>query len=134
MKNPLEYLGNILKVIVEEEVGDMILVYLLVVPNIAEQAMLELGIPKENIPAQLEKLHSGLAQNVVDQIERHGKPIIGYTFRGLDEGVVRHMIEKGIPVFPGHERAARALAAMVKYGRLRDKISAGAEQTYQNAN
>lgn len=125
MKNPLDYLGGILSAIVEEAAGDMTLVYLLMVPKIAEQAMLELGVPQDEIPKQLELLHSGLTESVVGLIERHGKPIVGYTFRSLDEGIVRHFIDKGIPVFPGHERAARAMAAMVQYGRLRDKILSG---------
>jgi acetate---CoA ligase (ADP-forming) subunit alpha len=133
MKNPLDYLGDILKTIVEEAAGDMILVYLLMVPEIAEQAMLEFGIPEDKIPAQLEKLHSGMAETAVDLIERHGKPIVGYTFRSLDEGVIKHFIEKGIPVFTGHERAARAMAAMVQYGRLRDKISDSIRCVYRGA-
>ena len=124
MKNPLDYLGDILQAIVEEASGDMILVYLLMVPKLAEQAMQEFGIPENEIPAHLEQLHSGMAESVLDLIRRYKKPIVGYTFRSLDEPGVKHLVEKGIPVFGGHERAARAMAAMAQYARMREEISA----------
>lgn len=125
MKNPLDYLGTILKALLEENNADMLLVYLLMVPRIVEQTMLELGVPEDRIPEQLRKLHDGMAGSVADLIQSHGKPIVGYTFRSLDEGIIKHFIERGIPVFPGHERAAQALAAMARYVRLREKLAAG---------
>jgi len=126
MKNPVEYLGNILKVLLEDESADMLLVYLLIVPKIAEQMMQELGFPQDKIPAEIQKFNESLSESVATLLKTHGKPIMGYTFRSLDEGVIQYLIARGIPVFPGHERAAAAMAAMVKYVRLREKILSSA--------
>ena len=124
-KNPMDYLGNITKVLLEDENADILLIYLLMAPRVIEQTMLQLGVPQDQVAEQTRLLHDGLSQSVIDLIQSHGKPIVGYTFRGLDEGISEMLVKRGIPVFSGHEGAARAMAAMVQYTRLRDRIITG---------
>jgi acetyl-CoA synthetase (ADP-forming) len=54
--------------------------------------------------------------------EAHGKPVVGYTFRSLKEQFILELLERGVPVFPGPERAARAIKSLVRYAELREKI------------
>jgi acyl-CoA synthetase (NDP forming) len=124
-KNPMDYLGNITKVLLEDENADILLIYLLMAPRVIEQTMLQLGVPQDQVPEQTRLLHDALSQSIIDLIQSHGKPIVGYTFRGLDEGISEMLVKRGIPVFSGHEGAARAMAAMVQYARLRDRILTG---------
>jgi len=60
--------------------------------------------------------------------ESHNKPLVGYTFQNVKDPLVRVLIERGIPIFPGPQRAARAIAAAYEYTRLRDKILAACSE------
>jgi len=125
MKNPLDYLSNLTTALLEDENTDMLLVYLLMAPNYLEQAMLHLGVPEDEVTEQIRLLNEGMTKSTVELLQTYGKPIVGYTFRSLEEGIVKMLIDRGMPVYPGHERAARAMAALVEYARVREKVSAG---------
>jgi acyl-CoA synthetase (NDP forming) len=56
-----------------------------------------------------------VSQAISDLATKFGKPIIGFTFRGLEEKIVKGIIKRGIPVFPDPKRAAKAINAMVRY-------------------
>jgi acyl-CoA synthetase (NDP forming) len=129
MKNPLDYLSNITTALLEDENIDMLLLYLLLAPNYLEKAMLHLGVPKDDVPEQIRLLHEAMTQSTLNLLQTYGKPIVGYTFRSLDEGIVKMLIDQGIPVYPGHERAAKAMAAMVEYARIREAFSTRAHST-----
>jgi acetyl-CoA synthetase (ADP-forming) len=55
-------------------------------------------------------------------LKQHGKPIVGYTFRSLEEPFIQELYRRGIPVFPGPERAVRAVEAMLRYKSIRANI------------
>ena len=56
--------------------------------------------------------------------KRHpDKPIIGFTYRSLQEKMVRHLLDQGIPVYQDPERAARSIAAVLQYYKMQDDIT-----------
>jgi len=55
-------------------------------------------------------------------IAKHQKPLIGFTFQSHEAVYVQKLLHHGVPVFPSPERAARAMAALVDYSLLIDKI------------
>jgi acyl-CoA synthetase (NDP forming) len=59
---------------------------------------------------------------IIRLIETHDKPFVGYTFQNLKDQLLRRLIERGVPIFPGPQRAARAIEAAFQYTRLREKI------------
>jgi acetyl-CoA synthetase (ADP-forming) len=82
------------------------------------------GIPPDQIAEQTAKLMDYQSDSIFHLIETHDKPFIGYTFQSLTDQLLRKLIERGIPIFPGPQRAARAIEAAFQYTRLRDKILA----------
>jgi acyl-CoA synthetase (NDP forming) len=50
-----------------------------------------------------------------------GKPVIGSSFHDHTDSMVRDLRREGIPVYPSPERAVRAMAALCKYKRHRDR-------------
>jgi len=52
------------------------------------------------------------------------KPIVGFTYRSLQEKMVRTLLDRGVPVYQDPERAARSIAAVREYYRRRDGIKA----------
>ncbi|MFH1351735.1 MAG: CoA-binding protein [Pseudomonadota bacterium] len=123
-KNPLDYFFNIPKVLMEEKNADGLLIYLLVPTKTVLRGLESLGIPKD----QLEEQAAGLIEVQCDAIagltKNHHRPLIGYSYRTRGDLFIRGLQDRGIPVLPSPERAARAMQALVTYTRLRESILA----------
>ena len=55
-------------------------------------------------------------------IKKHQKPLVGFTFQNHGDLFIRKLLHHDVPVFPSPERAARAMAVLVRYSHLLDKI------------
>ena len=53
---------------------------------------------------------------------QYGKPLVGASFCTREEPFVRELQDKGVPVLPSPERAITALAALVRYARIREAL------------
>jgi len=123
-KNPMDDFYKIPDILLQEGNADMLLVYFVSPEIFVTRTMKSAGIPLDRIP---EEAHTLIAQNVeafCNLAEKYGKPIIGYTYRSLQEQMARSLLDRGIPVYQDPERAARAMAALIEYHRLREKIAA----------
>ncbi|RLC31972.1 MAG: hypothetical protein DRH32_03500, partial [Deltaproteobacteria bacterium] len=65
------------------------------------------------------------ASTLIRLADSFDKPVMGYTYRSLQERFVRKMLDHGIPVYPDPSRAAKAMGALRQYTVLREKIMAG---------
>jgi len=121
-KNPMDYFSDIPTVLLEEDNTDILLIYFLVPPQMVNRALEQMGFSKDQAIEQSAKLIGAQCKSIAHLVETHNKPIVGYTFRSIQEDFTKSLINQGIPVFPGPERAVRALKASVQYYRLREKI------------
>lgn len=124
-KNPLHFFSEIPGILIEEEKADILLIYLLTAPQVMRRALTNMGVPEEQIEGQNNKLIASQAKSLARFLETKDKPLMGYTFRSLDDPAIRFIMDQGIPVFQGSERSARTIRALVQYTRLRDRILAG---------
>jgi acetyl-CoA synthetase (ADP-forming) len=120
-KNPGDFFFNIPKVLVEEKNADMLLIYFMTPPQVIHRALKQMGLSGEDLINQSATLIDSQCESIGSLTEKTDKPCVGYTFRGLDEPAIRGLLERGVVVFPGAERAARALGALAQYARLRAK-------------
>jgi len=125
MKNPLYYYNEIPEVLISEEKADIMLMYLLISDQSIERALTLMGIPKEQIEKEADKFIRHVCNRVAELAEKQKKPLVGYTFRNLGEKFCRVLIERGVPLYPGPERAVPAIKALLTYKRLREKILSG---------
>jgi len=121
-KNPMDYFSDIPTVLLEEDNTDILLIYFLVPPQMLNRALEQMGFSKDQAIEQSAKLIDAQCKSIAHLLETHNKPIVGYTFRSIQEDFTKSLINQGIPVFPGPERAVRALKASVQYYRQREKI------------
>mgnify|MGYP002640446275 CR=1 FL=1 len=121
-KNPDDFYGSIPQLLIKEKETDTLLVYFLTSPKIVERALTQMGIQEEAIDDLSRQWMEKHCQSVAGILEKYGKPVVGFTFMSLKDRSIKGLLSRGIPVFPGPDRAARAIAAMVEYSNYLSKI------------
>jgi acetyl-CoA synthetase (ADP-forming) len=127
-KNYMDYYSEIPKALLEEKNADILLFYFSMSKTTLERTMRQMGLTAEQIAEQAAQLLDAQSESLIRLLETHDKPFVGYTFLSLKDEVVRKLIEHGVPIFPGPQRAARAIEAAFRYTRLRDKILAASHE------
>lgn len=127
-KNLIDYFSEIPKALLDEKNADILLFYFFMPSRRLERMMKQAGLPPDQITEKATKLVNAYSESIMRLFENHDKPFVGYTFQNLKDPLVRILIERGIPIFPGPQRAARAIEAAYRYTRLRDKILAAVSQ------
>jgi acyl-CoA synthetase (NDP forming) len=121
-KNPLDYFSVIPDILMEENNSDGLLAYFLAPGQSIRRTMQGMGIPPDQIPQLTEKLFDDQGQSLAGLIAKHQKPLVGFTFHSHEELSIQKLRHHGIPVFPSPDRAARAMAALVHYSLLFEKL------------
>ncbi len=121
-KNPLDFFHGIPKVLLEEKGTDGMLIYFLASAKMVRTALIGMGVPKEELDTQIENIIDAQCNAIASLVTTHGKPIVGFSFLTRDNDFIAGIQDKGVPVLPSPERAARAFGAMVDYARLKGKL------------
>jgi acyl-CoA synthetase (NDP forming) len=87
-----------------------------------------MGMPPDQIAERAPELLDAQCEAIIDLVETHDKPFVGYTYQSIYDKLVRRLVEREIPIFQGPARAVRAIEAASQYTRLRDKILAADSQ------
>jgi acetyl-CoA synthetase (ADP-forming) len=127
-KNLIDYFSKIPKALLDEKNADILLFYFFTPSERLQQMMRQMGVPPDQIAAQAANLVDAYSESIMRLFENHDKPFVGYTFQNLKDPLLRILIERGIPIFPGPQRAARAIEAAHRYTCLRGKILAAVSQ------
>ena len=114
-KSPTDFYSAIPAALLKEEGAHTLLVYFLTPMPIVKRALIQMGLPLDQVPDQAIELINDQCKTFSRLVHTADKPVVGYTFQGLDDPSIRGLIEQGIPVFPDPERAARAIGALVRY-------------------
>ncbi|MDD5168070.1 MAG: CoA-binding protein [Syntrophales bacterium] len=126
-KNPMDDFYKIPDILLQEKNADMLLVYFLTPGVFIERAMKNMGVPPELIPQEEEKLIRTHAEAFSSLTRMHDKPLIAFTYRSLQEKMARYLLDRGVPVYQDPERAARSIAALRQYYKMRDSLAEGAD-------
>jgi acetyl-CoA synthetase (ADP-forming) len=129
-KNLLDYFSSIPSLLLEDKNADMLLIYLFLPQQSVERALEHFGIPKDQVAEKSTELLDAQCQSIASVLETHNKPLVGYTYRSIQEDFIRGFIDRGVPVFPSTERAVHALEALVRYAELRGRSTDNAEHGF----
>ena len=116
-----DFYSHIPKILLDEKDADILMVYLLSPPRVVERILKGMGLSDEEVKVQGRKIVEAHAEQFARLLKTEGKPIIVYSFHRPDAHVMLQMIAKGVPVFQGAERAARAIAALTAYAGVRGR-------------
>jgi len=124
-KNPMDDFHRIPDILLQEENADMLLVYFLA-PNVfIERGLRQMDLPPDTIREEVRKLIAQNMEAFYSLTKKYDRPVIGYTYRSLQEQMVRGLLDRGVPIYQGPERAARAMAALLEYHRMRGRLTSG---------
>lgn len=122
IKNPLDYFSVIPEALLEDENAHMLLLYILIPRHMVKKALAHMGYTEQQAKEQSKGLMDEQAKSVAGLVRSKGKPIAGFTYQSQHEDLIQGLLKRGVPVFPGPERAARALKALVQYSRLQERV------------
>ena len=117
-KNPMDFFDAIPDVLLSEDRAHGMLVYFLTPAQIVRRNMESMGISEDDMPELIDKLFKDQAASLSNLVERHQKPLVGFTFQSLENPFIQKLLEHGLAVLPSPERAARAMAALAGYSRF----------------
>jgi len=118
-KNPMDYFTDIPAVLLAEENIDILLAYFLAPSAFIERALKQMGLTPDKVVEESRKLAKDAAEKFMQKVKAQDKPVVGFTYRSLSEAFTRHLIHKGIPIFPDPTRASRALRALLDYKAIK---------------
>ncbi|MCX7982971.1 MAG: CoA-binding protein [Syntrophales bacterium] len=121
-KNNREYFSGIPDVLLSDDQVDMLLIYMLSPVVFIRRFLREGGIGESELERLEDTAVKELTRMMLDLPKKYRKPVVGYTFRSLQEKMTRDLLEGGIPIYPDAERAAKALAAHVRYHQIKSEF------------
>ncbi len=127
-RNIMDYYWEIPKTLLEEKNADVLLYYFSMSGGTIERTIRQMDFPPDQVAEKAAKMVNVQSDSIIRLLETHDKPFVGYTFLSLKDPLVRKLVERGVPIFPGPQRAARAIEAAFQHTRLRDKILASVSQ------
>ncbi len=122
-KDYSSFFSKIPGILLAEENADILMVYLLSPPRVVERVLKGMGLSDEEVKVQGKKIIASNADQFARLLKTQEKPMIGYSFHRPDSHIMGEVIARGVPVFQGAERAARAMAALVAYAGVRKSFA-----------
>ncbi|ADK84479.1 CoA-binding domain protein [Desulfarculus baarsii DSM 2075] len=123
-RSPMDYLKYIPEILLADENTDALLMYFLFAKGRMISQQVNAGLSPEEAQREVENSFVEQSQAIVEAVRQSGKPFVGFSFRIQDEAFVQMVRRMGLPIISSPERAARAMAALVRRERMRKKIAA----------
>ena len=123
-KNPRDFFKAIPQALLEDPHIHMLLTYYLMPIQTAKRPLLSSGVSDAEAEKVALEVMDSFSDDLGTLLKTHGKPMVGFTFRGLEEPFPTKLVQRGVPVFSTPERAVAVLAALVRYADFRARLVA----------
>ncbi len=118
-QNQAHYFFDIPRTLMQDDTLDYLLIYLLMPENMMKVRMIDAGLSEEDAQKMVDGLIKKGVKTFAELKSVVGKPIVGFTYRSVQEKMVRQLIALGIPVFQDPERAAKAMKVVSDYYEMK---------------
>lgn len=124
-RNMEDYFRTIPETLLAEPDADGLLLYLMMPDHPIRRVLSSMGMGEEQIRSQIDQIVDKLVEDMLKLAQAQPKPIIGFSYRSQIDKLIRILQQKGFPVLPSPGRAARAMAALVRYRYFRERAING---------
>jgi acyl-CoA synthetase (NDP forming) len=118
-KDPLEYFDGIPQVLLDEPNADLLMIYILTPESAVIRALEAMAVSKDQIPKLVESHFDDQAEALSALKKKYARPIVGFSFHNREHPMLKKLRAFAIPILPSPNRAAKAMAALVKYSRFK---------------
>ena len=109
------YFFDIPQVLLEDDGIDFLLIYLMMPASAMMNALTGSGLSEEESLKFIDSMYESAIDTFSKLKELSGKAIVGFTYRNMEETLIKGITTAGIPVFQDSARAANAIRAVVDY-------------------
>jgi acyl-CoA synthetase (NDP forming) len=120
-QNQAHYFFDIPKALMQDDALDYLLIYLLMPESMAMTRMINAGLSEEDAQKMLDGLIDKAVKTFIELQKSTGKPIVGFTYRSIQEKMIRKLMSQGIPVYQDPERAAKAMKVVLDYYEMKKR-------------
>jgi acetate---CoA ligase (ADP-forming) subunit alpha len=120
-RNLDDYFENIPRTLLSEPKADGLLIYLMLPDHPIHRVLSALGLKEEQIQEQIDRVADQSADKLIQLAADQDKPMVGFSYRTQVDKPILLLQQRGFPVLPSPHRAARAMAALVRYRSIRDR-------------
>ncbi len=117
-----QFLFEIPEVLLQDKNTDILLIYLLLPEETFKSRMMNDGFSEKEAEKKIVEMIDVGAPIFAALKEKYGKPVVGFTYRSLQEKMVHKMINLGIPVYQDPTRAVNAIRGVVDYYELKNGL------------
>ena len=121
-RNHEDFYSKIPLTLLEDENSHSLMIYFLTPIPVIKRGLQLMGVSEEDLGAEMDKMVQRMGDVLLEWYGKRIKPVVGYTWRSLEEPFSQAMVEAGLPLFDDPERAARALAALWQRRNLKEKL------------
>ena len=123
-RNSMDLFSTIPQILIEDENTGSLLIYFISQGKMMARPMAAMGLSLEQVEKQIQASVQNQAEGIIHLREKYDKPVVGYTFASLSEPLQQALIQGGVPVFSGPERAVAAIRALIQYEEFKAGIAA----------
>jgi acetate---CoA ligase (ADP-forming) subunit alpha len=122
-RNYNDYMETMPRILLEDDQVDLLFIYCLMPHNRVVSAVINsLAKDVDNPAAIAEAFIRSQCDTIMETCAKASKPAAGGTFCDRKELFVRELQDRGFPCLASPERAVRALGALAKYARARQRL------------
>ena len=116
------------RILLEDPDFDCVLMYFLMSMENLGRLVGKVESPLFETMEAFQEYMLGLCRRFVSLARSRNKPLLGSSFLMRDEPFIRELEDLGIPIIPSPERSARAMGALYRYSRMREKLDQEASE------
>lgn len=122
-KNPKDFFQKIPGALLEDPNIHMLLTYYLMPLQTMQRPLVQMGLSVDEAQKGAYKMVEHACDAVAGLVDKYKKPLVGFTFRGMEEPFPAGLAKRGVPIYPSPERAVAALAVLARYSELKAAIT-----------
>lgn len=121
-KSPDDYVSTLPGIMLEDPGIHSGFIYLALTDQRVRETLSAMGGDSAAVETMFEQFMESQAAALSSLTTKYGKPMVGASFQAGADSLLRKLNERNFPVLPSPERAVKAIGALCRYARMRERL------------